>query len=67
MSENKTREAIAYFHSLHPKDQKKIAVAAIERLIEMEEVSFRGREVEYDGTVIKPTLYWSSCGEDLRE
>lgn len=61
------KKAIAYFNSLHPKDQKKIAIKAIERLIEIDEISFRNRGIEWDGTIIKPSLYWSSCGEDLRE
>lgn len=55
-------------------ERDKMAIAAIERLIEIEEVSFRiddninteGEEVDED-YVIQECLFWDSCGEDIRD
>ncbi len=55
-----------FLDSLPDHEQRIIALNAIERLIEMEEVSYREKGVEWDGSPIKESLYWSSCGEDLR-
>jgi hypothetical protein len=54
-----------FFDTLSQEDQRRIALNAIVRLIEMEEVSYREQEIDCDGSIIKECLYWSSCGEEL--
>lgn len=59
-----------WFDQQSDADKRTIALNAIERLIELQEV--RLREADFidheDGTteIIEQTLYWTSCGEDLR-
>jgi hypothetical protein len=60
---NQTKEAaFKWFDEQSPEDQRTIALSAIERLIENEEVNFRRCLNEPD----EDCLFWVSCGEDLR-
>lgn len=66
-------EWLRYFDELKPEDQRTIAIAAIERLMDIGEVRFRvddvvdleGNEIP-DDEEMGEMLYWESCGEDLR-
>ena len=56
---------IKYFDGQSKEDQRTIAIGAIMRLIEMDEVRFRADDsVDKDGN--EECLYWEACGEDLR-
>ena len=60
MSRKKRRFWVEWFDKQNTVDQRTMALAAIERLIEIGEVEFR---VDERGD---ECLYWDSCGEDLR-
>ena len=64
---------VKWFDEQTTTDKRVMALAAIERLMELGEVSFRVDDVvNIDGTWIPEEeevdecLYWDSCGEDLR-
>ncbi len=64
---------IEWFDKQATDDKRTMALAAIERLMEVEEISFRVDDsVNIDGTpipedeAVEECLYWDSCGEDLR-
>ena len=64
---------VQWFNNQTVVDQQTMALAAIEHLIEIGEVSFRVDDlVNIDGTpipddeVVEECLYWVTCGEDLR-
>ena len=66
------KSARSYFNRLSYCDKRKLAIVALERLIEMEEVRFRlDDSVHVDGTPIDPDdvveecFYWTGCGENL--
>lgn len=62
-----------WLHKCPISDRDRVCEAAIERLIELEEVAFRiddivdenGKDIPDDVT-LEQCLYWTSCGEDLR-
>ena len=56
---------IKWFDERSEDEKRVIALNAIERLIEIDEVSFRQQE-SFDDEVVEECLYWDSCGEDLR-
>lgn len=60
----KTQIWIEWFDKQRPEDQRTIALAAIQRLVEIDEVRFRDGDPEEPQ--IAECLYWESCGEDLR-
>ena len=64
MARNKNPEKLqAWFDKQSEVDRRVIALNAVNRLIEIEEVWFR----EADGDDDDPVgLYWESCGDDLR-
>lgn len=64
----KDKSWIAYFDSLDTDDQRSIAIAALERLIEIGEVRHRKPEAcdDDDEDESHECLFWRSCGEDLR-
>ena len=51
-----------YLKSLGLKDLRAIAIAAVERLIETEEVGFREQELDCPAYV-----YWTGSVDDIRE
>lgn len=53
-----------WLESLPEEEQLTIAKYAVERLMEIEEVSFRQHSDDDDDG--PECLFWSSCGEDLR-
>lgn len=57
---------IKYFDNLPKIDKRTIAIAAIERLIEIGEVKFCVYDVIPFDEPMKEKLYWDSTGEDLR-
>lgn len=57
---------MVWFDAQSDEDKRTIALNAIERLIQCEEVSFRDCEDAFEGEECKPCLFWDSCGEDLR-
>lgn len=58
---SKTVEWRAWFDSQSRAKQRLIAIIAVERLMELEEVDFQKKEYEIN----KEYLYWTSCGDDL--
>ena len=56
---------VKWFDEQSEDEKRVIALNAIERLIQIDEVSFREQE-SFDEEVVKECLYWDSCGEDLR-
>lgn len=56
-----------YVNSLTNHDRYKILCAAVERLIEMDEVRFRMDDIGTDPNEenLEECLYWESCGIDL--
>ena len=53
---------VKWFDEQSEDEKRVIALNAIERLIQIDEVSFREQE-SFDE---EECLYWDSCGEDLR-
>ena len=70
---NESQLWVKWFDSQDATDRRCIALAAIERLIKIQEVGFRiddivrldGTEIPEDETVDE-CLYWTGSGEDLR-
>ena len=64
MARNKNPEKLqAWFDQQSEVDRRVIALNAVNRLIEIEEVRFREADEDDDDPV---ELYWESCGDDLR-
>lgn len=55
------RTWVDWFDGLDQSDKRTIALGAIERLIEMEEVTYREDDNDYE-----EDIYWTSCGESLK-
>ena len=53
-----------WFDRQKPEDQRTIALAAVERLVEMGDVRFRSSDPDEPEMV--ECLYWESRGDDLR-
>jgi hypothetical protein len=73
MAKKRDKAWIRWFDTQSPEDQRTIALNAVERLMETEEVSFRIDNSKDDdgfsiteGETVGECLYWDSCGEDLR-
>jgi hypothetical protein len=64
MKKTKAQLWTDWFDKQKPEDQRTIALAAVERLVDMDEVSFR--QADPEEPELTECLYWSSCGEDLR-
>ena len=57
-----------YLNSLTNEDRYKILCAAVERLIEIDEVRFRMDDGDTDPSeTFEEYLFWESCGVDLRK
>lgn len=64
---------IKWFDDQSPEDKRTMALGAIQRLIEIDEIKFWADDrVDKNGAPIpeengaEEHLYWESCGEDLR-
>ena len=55
-----------FFDAQPDVDQRTIALHCIERLMQLEEIWYRRGGTEFDGSKVEESLYWKSCGEDLR-
>lgn len=64
MAKTKTQIWTEWFDKQKPEDQRTIALAAVERLVEIGDVRFRIGDPEEPEIV--ECLYWGCCGEDLR-
>lgn len=63
-----------WFDKQSREDKDRMAKVAIERLMESEEISFRiddsvvtDNDPIPEDEVVEECLYWSSCGEDIRD
>lgn len=55
-----------WFNALPAEERHRIAIAAIARLMEIEEVKFRMDDIDLPDDVPE-CLYWTASGEDLRD
>ena len=64
MKKTNTQLWTEWFDKQSEVDQRTIALSAVERLVKLDEVSFRLGDPEEPEMV--EGLHWTSCGEDLR-